>query len=60
MFFFVSLLKAILSLLPFYSLANILYSAKWWWGKTLANLVNMEQFAKVLPIQIYITKLQVD
>ena len=28
--------------------------------KTLANLVNPKQFAKVLPIQIYITKLQVD
>ena len=29
------------------------YSAKWWRGKTLANL---KQFAKVLPIQIYILK----
>ena len=29
-------------------------------GKTLANLVNLEQFAKVLSIQIYIIKLWVD
>ena len=30
------------------------YSAKRWRGKTLANLVNPEQFAKVLPIQIFV------
>ena len=28
--------------------------------ETLANLPNLEQFAKVLPIQIYIIKLWVD
>ena len=39
---------------------RILYSAKRWQGKTLANLPNLEQFAKVIPIQIYIIKLQVD
>ena len=36
--------------------AEILYSTKWWREKTLANL---EQFAKVLPTEIYIIKLQV-
>ena len=40
--------------------SQISYSAKQWRGKTLANLANSEQFVKVLPIQIYITKLQVD
>ena len=39
---------------------SLSYSTKWWWGKTLANLVNLEQFAEVLPIQIYIIELQVD
>ena len=33
-------------------LKYILYSAKRWRGKSLANLANPEQFAKVLPIQI--------
>jgi len=28
--------------------------------KTLANLANPEQFAKVLPVQIYIIKLWID
>ena len=37
--------------------AYIPYSAKRWRGKTLANLANLEQFAKVIPIQIYIIKL---
>ena len=43
--------------------SDIPYSAKRWQGKTLANLVNLEQFAKVLPIQIYIVyiiKLRLD
>ena len=31
---------------------DIPYSAKLWRRKSLANLVNLEQFAKVLPIQI--------
>ena len=35
---------------------NIPYSAKQWRGKTLANLANPKQFAKVLPNQIYILK----
>ena len=39
----------------------LLYSTKRWKGKNLvANLVNLEQFAKVLLTQIYIIKLQVD
>ena len=25
----------------------IWYSAKWWWGKTLVNLVNLKQFTKI-------------
>ena len=36
------------------------YSTKHWWEKTLANLANTEQFAKVLPTPICILKLQVD
>ena len=40
--------------------ASIPHSIKWWREKALANLVNLEYFAKVLPIQIYIIKLQVD
>ena len=43
-----------------YSLLYILYSTKWQQRKTLTNLANLEQFAKVLPIQIYIIKLWVD
>ena len=39
------------------SVISILYSTKLWWGKTLANLANSKQFAKVLPAQIYIKKL---
>ena len=35
---------------------QIPYSAKQWRGKTLVNLANPKQFAKVLPIQIYILK----
>ena len=38
---------------------HVLYSAKQWWGKILANLVNPEPFTKVLPIQICIIKLWV-
>ena len=33
---------------------NIPYSAKFWWGKTLANLANQSYFANVLPLQIYL------
>ena len=42
------------------TLSYALYSAKQWREKFLANLVNLEQFVKVLPIQIYIIKLRVD
>ena len=38
----------------------ILYSAKWLQGKTSAYLADPEQFTKVLPIQIYVIKLQAD
>ena len=43
-----------------YKAMYVLYSAKWWWRKTLANLTNPEQFTKGLAIQIYIIQLQVD
>ena len=39
---------------PLPQVEHLPYSAKQWRGKTLANLANPEQFAKVLPIQIYI------
>ena len=35
---------------------HVLYSAKQWQGKTLANMANLEQFAKVLPNQVHIIK----
>ena len=32
---------------------ELLYNAEQWWGETLANLANAEQFTKFLPTQIY-------
>ena len=36
----------------FISNAHLPYSAKRWWGKTLANLANPKQFAKVSPTTV--------
>jgi len=46
-------MKILVAVLVVMQISIIPYSAKFWRGKTLVNLVNRISFANILPNQIY-------